>query len=106
MLIFGDFFSVHWGYIAFTDFSSSGKTKTKKSKLGQLLLKMLNNENCKKWKGKRSSTYPEIRLLLSTFILVGPGALKLDFVPKSRFAVQESSKMLLHDTWMVLGDPY
>ena len=39
-------------------------------------------------------------------LILGPGALKLDFVPKSRFAVQESSKMLLHDTWMVLGDPY
>ena len=34
------------------------------------------------------------------------GALNLDFVPKARFSVLESSEMFLHDTTMALGDPY
>ena len=73
MLIFGDFFSVHWGYIAFTDFSSSGKTKTKKSKLGQPLLKVFNSKNCKKRQDDHIVLYtrfvappPFIQIMLKT----------------------------------------
>ena len=39
-------------------------------------------------------------------LIIGLGALNLDFVPKERFMVLESSKMFLCDTTMVLGDTY